>query len=85
MAENLQECSAPTKRSLRIARDVGVVRQDELAAALRERGHKLSQCGLSNIEVGVKPLPPALAEEIAEVLVAIVEARLKAMRELLSS
>jgi hypothetical protein len=84
VAENLQEGSAPTKRALRIARDVGVVRQDELAAALRERGHKVSQVGLSNRELGITPLEPELAFEIREMLIAIVEARLKAMRELLS-
>jgi hypothetical protein len=68
---------------LRIAREVGGVRQDDVAAELRTRGHKFSQCDLSHVESGIRPVSPALARQIGEALIAIVETRLKAVKELL--
>jgi hypothetical protein len=70
---------------LRVARELAVVRQDDVAAELRHRGVKFNQSDLSNLECGIRPLSSALARQIGEVLVGILEARTEAVKELLSS
>jgi hypothetical protein len=71
---------------LRIARELVAVRQDDIVSELRQRfGLKLSQADLSHIECGLRVLSPALARQIREVLLAIVESRAKAVKELLSA
>jgi hypothetical protein len=69
---------------IRVGREMSGIRQDDLAAEMRRRGHKMGQCDLSHFESGVRPISAVLARELADVLVAIAEARLKALRELLS-
>jgi hypothetical protein len=75
--------NASVHKRLRIAREVSGVRQDDIAAQLRQRGLRFSQCDLSHVESGIRPVSPALARQIGEALIAIVEARLKAVKELL--
>jgi hypothetical protein len=73
----------PIAMRVRIMRELAVVRQEDIVSGLRDRGVKLSQGDLSNLELGVRPLSTALAKQIGEVLVAILQARERAVRELL--
>lgn len=77
--------ACPIAMRVRIVREVAVVRQEHLVAGLRDRGVKLSQGDLSNLELGLRPLSAALAQQIGEVILAILEARARAVRELLSA
>ena len=67
---------------LRVMREVGAVRQDDVVAGLRQRGVRLGQGDLSQIECGQRPISAQLARHISDVVIQIIEARLKSVKEL---
>jgi hypothetical protein len=74
----------PIATRLRLVREIAVVRQEDVVSGLRDRGVKLGQRDLSHLELGVRPLSAALAQQIGEVVVTILEARARTVKELLS-
>lgn len=67
---------------VRLMREVGVVRQDDVVAELRQRGYRMGQGDLSQMESGMRPISAQLAREISDVVIQIIEARLKSVKEL---
>jgi hypothetical protein len=68
-----------------VLRQAGALAQDEVAERMRHRGFAVTQSYLCRVEAGKRKAPAEVLNEIAAVIVAIVDERQRNVHELLTA